>query len=285
MGDSTVFTFSIKAYDFQYSVMNQVRTFTLTVYQEYDTPLENVYFKATPNIVGRRVIQSLLTNEELMPTNYLYRPDDIYFGKASQVKYVHAYGMHASSIQTYINAIQKNHYNRRIVLGELKTAIARNDAQTDIVYEVVYSEIIDDLINPSGTSIPKTVPWPRTIPLDISSYFTAESDLYDTSGNAFTSFSSTYTNEVNPASLTNMRVELSNNIPQNTNKALLPRWMTTQQLNGSTLGFIQAWVLCYTLPGYSALVKNIIESNWDIFLIKFNEYSMAIFLTFVSFMP
>jgi hypothetical protein len=34
-------------------------------------------------------------------------------------------------------------------------------------------------------------------------------------------------------------------------------------LNGSTLGFIQAWVLCYTLPGYSALVKNIIESNWD----------------------
>jgi hypothetical protein len=38
--------------------------------------------------------------------------------------------------------------------------------------------------------------------------------------------------------------------------------MTSQQANGSTLGYVQAWVICYTKPGYSSIIKNNIDSNW-----------------------
>jgi hypothetical protein len=46
-----------------------------------------------------------------------------------------------------ILSVTRNHYWRNITLGELKTAVAR-DNNNNIIYEVVYSEVIDNLINP-----------------------------------------------------------------------------------------------------------------------------------------
>jgi hypothetical protein len=46
------------------------------------------------------------------------------------------------------------------------------------------------------------------------------------------------------------------------NSTLLPQWMTSQQANGSTLGYTQAWVICYTKPGFSDIIKTNIENNW-----------------------
>jgi hypothetical protein len=39
--------------------------------------------------------------------------------------------------------------------------------------------------------------------------------------------------------------------------------MTSQQANGSTLGYTQAWVICYTKPGFANTIKTNIENNWD----------------------
>ena len=57
---------------------------------------------------------------------------------------------------------------------------------------------------------------------------------------------------------------------QETNSALLPLWMTSQQNDGSTLGYTPAWVICYTLPGQSSLVKNNIETMWPYTLNQIN---------------
>ena len=46
--------------------------------------------------------------------------------------------------------------------------------------------------------------------------------------------------------------------------------MTSQQLNGSTLGFTQAWVICYTKPGHSDTIKNNIVNNWEYTLNQIN---------------
>ena len=61
--------------------------------------------------------------------------DDPYFGKASDVTCVHAYGMLISDINTYTQALEQNHYNRNFVLGPLKVAVAR-DSNFNIVYEL-----------------------------------------------------------------------------------------------------------------------------------------------------
>lgn len=261
-GSSMNWTFSITAFNPRYPVVSSEREFTLSIYQKYSKPTENIYFKATPNIEGRQIIQSLLNNEELIPQNYLYRPDDVYFGKADSVKYTHIYGMEPADLVTYINAININHYYRKLVLGEIKTAIAR-DSNNDILYEVVYADIVDDLINPQGVSLPQEIIWDYDIPLDLGPYFVSNTDVFTSSNLFFTSFSFGTIKKLYPASVTNMRTELLNVLPHNTDQDLLPKWMTSQQLDGNTLGYVKAWVIAYTLPDKSVTIKNNINNYWQ----------------------
>ena len=60
-----------------------------------------------------------------------------------------------------------------------------------------------------------------------------------------------------------MRTQVTGVIGQNADNTLLPLWMVTQQGGSNTLGFVQAWVVCYTLPGYSDAIKTNIEQNWQ----------------------
>jgi hypothetical protein len=46
--------------------------------------------------------------------------------------------------------------------------------------------------------------------------------------------------------------------------------MTSQQANGSTLGYTQAWVICYTKPSLANAIKTNIEANWPYKLNQIN---------------
>jgi hypothetical protein len=59
-------------------------------------------------------------------------------------------------------------------------------------------------------------------------------------------------------------------VGQVTQSTLLPLWMTSQQANGSTLGYTQAWVICYTKPGLANAIKTNIEVNWPYTLNQIN---------------
>lgn len=255
------FTFTVQVYAQEYPSLRSFKTFTLTVKQYYNQPIENVYFKMAPSIAGRAVLNSLLTDTTLIPDNLLYRKDDLYFGKSSTINIVQAYGVTSSSLSSYLNAIQTNHYCRDIVLGEIKTAIAR-DENGDILYEVVYSEIVDDLTNSSGVSIPREILWPEPINLNLGPWTVNDTDVFASYTDLYTSLSPGFTETLYPASLDNMRDVLVENLGQNIDINLLPKWMTSQQLNGNTLGYVRCWVICYTIPGASTTVKNNIETNW-----------------------
>ena len=327
------YSFTVRAFDPNNStVITSTKTFTLTVVQEFIKPTDTLYIECTPGIENRILIQDLLTNQTLIPDSYLYRPDDSNFGKATNVTYVHAYGIYASSLNEYIRAVQKNHYWRNITLGPLRTAVAK-DNDGNIVYEVVYSEIIDDLVHPnyttinagnfvigktytiktigttnwynigatsnkigtvfvatgkgtgtgtatlvtSTTSINEEIYWPRFIDLNLGPWYTSITDIYTsyiypveldivtqddifyitTQENQnlatnqgqptfYTSLTPGYARILYPNSLDNMRKRVQQELGYNTNSALLPLWMTSQQIDGSTTGFVQAWVICYT---------------------------------------
>jgi hypothetical protein len=226
--------------------------------------------------LGRQIIQSLLTDETLIPTEYLYRPDDNNFGKAENVKFVHVYGIESANIQTYLDAITYNHYYRKLILGEIKTAVARDDTGT-IMYEVVYSEIVDPLIRPDGVTLPQSIVWPTKIPLDEGPWYTAEANINSSASNVFTSYDFGTIRTLYPGSITNMRNELLANMNNDANQDLLPKWMTSQQVNGNTLGFINAWVICYTLPNYSTTIKDNINNNWQ-YKLNIIDFSVDRFL-------
>ena len=301
----TTFTFTVQAFSPLFDpVVQSSRTFTLTVTQEYIQPTDTLYIKCAPSIQDRNLIRTLLDSEQLIPDSYLYRPEDSNFGKATNVTYVHAYGIYANDLDAYVAAVTKNHYWRNITLGEINTAVAKND-QGEVIYEVVYSSVIDNLINPEGVSVSKEVFWPRFIDLNLGPWYTSVSNLYTSyigasiqgqsllteninnistedlftieteSGQPayYTSLSSGLARILYPNSLPNMREQVGDELGQEYNFRLYPKWMTSQQANGSTLGFTPAWVIAYCKPGtttlpngsvvsYAEKVKYNIENNW-----------------------
>jgi len=266
-GTTTEFSFTVQAYSTEYSSVGSSKSFTLDVLQEFSQPTDTLYIQATPSVNDRQILASLLDNDALIPPEFLYRENDQYFGKASSVIYEHAYGIYASDIEEYLIAVTQNHYWRSITLGELKTAVAKNSAG-EIIYEVVYSEVIDNLVNPSGVSIQQSIYWPRPIDLGLGPWYTSITDIYtsynkDLPPGYYTSRTPGYARRLYPNSLYNMRNRVGQVVGQVFNSTLLPLWMTSQQANGSTLGYTQAWVICYTKPGFADTIKSNIENRWD----------------------
>ena len=267
-GDTSEYIFLIEAFSPTYPLLAIQKQFKLTIRIDYPAVYENLYFKATPSLNDRDVLNTLLVNDELIPPEYLYRPTDPYFGKATNVSYVHAYGMNSSSIESYIDAVQKNHYWRQVILGDLKTAVAK-DKNGNVIYEVVYSQVVDELVNSqTGVSVPPEIYWPKYIDLNLGPWQISSTKIFtsfeEVLGQDYTtSLTPGQVRKLYPASFKNMREEVSSIIGNNYNVDLLPKWMTTQQSNGVILGYIQAWVICYTLPGYSDTIKENIVNNWD----------------------
>jgi len=207
------------------------KTFTVRMYRAYNYPYQNLFVLAMPPANDRLLINELLNNQEIFVPEYIYRPDDPNFGKSTQVKYEHAYGLAPDTLDTYVSSLYLNHYWKNLVLGQIETAQAL-DAAGNVIYEVVYSKIIDDLVNAAGESVSKIVNLPYAI-----------TDPGD---------GSTQLVQVYPNSLINMRDQVIDVVGQISTK--LPLWMTSKQTNGRVLGFTPSWVICYTQPGRSAQI-------------------------------
>jgi hypothetical protein len=266
VGDTTEFTFTVEAYSPSYSIVKSTKTFTIIVEQINSYPLDTLYIKATPSLEDRAIIETLLTDDALIPPEMLYRSADPKFGKATEIIYEHAFGIYASDISQYLAAVTKNHYWRNITLGELSTAVAK-DENGQIIYEVVYSNVIDNLINPEGVSISEEIFWPRLIDLSLGPWYTSVTTLYTSYASIlgtdyYTSLTPGYARILYPNSLYNMRGRVASELGQEPSSRVLPLWMTSQQADGNTLGYTQAWVICYTKPGYAETIKNNILEGW-----------------------
>jgi len=283
--DTAVYTFTIRAYSATIPLITSTREFTLTVRQTYDIPTDNLYIKCTPSLEDRDILATLLDDPLLIPDNSLYRPDDPNYGKANSVVYAHAYGIYSSDFKEYTEAVKKNHYWRNITLGQLKTAVAK-DENGEILYEVVYSTIIDNLqkYDPNydydyrySESVSEEIFWPRFIDLNLGPWYASSTEIYTSymfdqeavlitnlrqydlltqTGlpillqqgvpTFYTSLTPGYARILYPNSLENMRKRVEQDLGANYNFRLLPLWMTSQQNDGNTLGFTPAWVICYT---------------------------------------
>ena len=217
------FTFTVNAYSVN-GLVSVNRTFSITVIREYNEPYENLYIQAMPPQSDRDVITDLLQNSEIFPTDLIYRPTDPNFGVARNVVYYHAFGLRAATLEDYVESLDINHYWKNLTLGAIEVAQARDSSGT-VIYEVIYSRIIDDLVNAQGDSVGKQV----TLPYPIN-----EDD-------------STEIATVYPNSLINMRDQVIDTVGQISN--VLPLWMTSAQGSGEVLGFTPAWVIAYAKPG------------------------------------
>lgn len=218
------FDFTVEAYSSD-GLISVFRTFRIFLNRSYNTPYESLYIQAMPPSQDRAIIKDILQNTDLIPPSILYRKDDPYFGVTDEVKYVHAFSLDSATLEEYAQALEFNHFRKQLILGPLQTAQAL-DSDDNVIYEVVYSEIVDNGVNQQGESPPQSVQTAYPI--------IAEDE-------------STETSTVYPNSLINMRDQVIDTVGQTA--SVLPLWMTSKQTNGKVLGFTRAWVIAYTKPG------------------------------------
>lgn len=229
------YTFTVEAYNAEKQIATS-KTFNIIIDQKYTRPYETLYIKALTERQDRDTLNSLLDNQDIFNTNWIYRPDDPNFGKATAVEYQHAFGLYSSSLDDYVTAMQLNHYRKNLVLGEIKTAQAL-DANNNVIYEVVYSEINGGLLNNNGKSVSLSVALDTTANINGVDYTT-----------------------VYPASILNMQTRLINQTGQF--GEILPDWMKSKQTDGQVLGFTPAWVIAYTKPGRSKQIAYNVKQNF-----------------------
>jgi hypothetical protein len=218
-------------------VVSVFKEFTVRVRRAYNKPYQNLEVQAMPPANDRVLIAELLDNENIFVPEYIFRPTDPYFGKADRVVYQHAFGLSPDTLDRYVESLYLNHYWKELVLGAIETAQAL-DQDGNVVYEVVYSRIIDDLVNNQGESVGKIVnlAYPITGP----------------NGSQLL--------QVYPNSLDDMRDQVIDVVGQISTK--LPLWMTSKQTDGRVLGFTPAWVICYVNPGRARQVAYYIATQF-----------------------
>lgn len=230
-----VFTFTVNAYSSD-SLVNVYKTFSVRLIREYNEPYENLYIKAMPPQNDRNMISGLLQNQDVIPQSFVYRASDPNFGVAHSVIYNHAFGLTSSTYEEYMQSLIINHYWKNLTLGAVETAQA-TDAFGNVIYEVVYSRVVDDQVNSQGQSVSKSVTLPYTTIVDGETVST-----------------------VYPNSLINMRNQVIDVVGQISKT--LPLWMLSKQTNGRVLGFTPAWVICYTNPGRSKQIVYNIQQTY-----------------------
>jgi len=200
-------------------------------------PYENVYLKSLTTERQRNLFKEITDNKIVFPDALIYRPDDPNFGVTRSFKFLFLPGLTPSAASTFYDAVKYNHYNKTINFGNIKTAVSK-DSYGNIVYEVVYVDVIDtEAYDTQGPGLETK--------LNIQNGYIYGDQEYKT---------------IYPNSFRNMQTRIENSIGY-TNRSALPNWMLSVQKDGMVLGLIRAIVLAYVKPGSSELVAYRLKSS------------------------
>jgi hypothetical protein len=218
--------------------------FSINVRQTNSTTYTLIYAKPFLKQSKRTEFLEFIRNEEIFIPDLLYRPNDPFFGKQKEFNLVIDYGVERLLTTNYANLMQTNFDRRKIALGGLKTAVAKNSDGT-VRHEIIYIEVIDKHVNSDRISIP------REITFNDNTYY--------------------------PSSIPNMRAKLATEAKFTTVRN--PSFTNFLQ-EGELVkpGYIAFVPLCFTLPEKSAtIIRKIKESGF-----KFNTFDFEIDRVIVS---
>lgn len=220
----TVFTFTVEVYDSTGDI-STFKTFSITVNLYNTVPYNNLYALGLISAEDRHSLEYVFSDPSVIDVDNVYRSSDPFFGVSKDIRLLVASGIHPASSDDMQSAVSNAHYNKRVRLGQIKTARAL-DSSDNVKYEVVYIVVEDSKITDEGVSSGRSL----------------------NLGNV--SISGGFDPIIYPNSFENMRLEVYDAITQS-NKQALPSWMNSKQSDGRVLGHINAAVLCYTKPGKS----------------------------------
>jgi hypothetical protein len=172
-------------------------------------------------------------------------------------------GIESTEAIKYVQAMSRNHYKKRIRFGDVKMAMAKDPKTQEIVYELIYVEVIDEY-EKDGKSISETVNLSNTIKSKVLISYDAisvDSDI------PFVSDSDHQ--RIFPNSIRSMRERVRG--VGDSDREFLPLWMRSIQDAASfEPGYVKALPLCYSKPGTAVnIMARIKAANFDFKLIDF----------------
>jgi len=247
------FTFTIKARDsVNFATVN--RTFTLTVRVENNQTFANLYVKAFQTKPKRLAWYNFITDAVIFRPADLYRYGDENFGVQTDLRVLIFAGIESVAAVKYVQAMSRNHYQKRLKFGSLKTAKAKDPVTQETIYEIIYVEIVDDL-EKNGRSISQTVNLPNNINSKVLISYDAikiDSDIPLVSDSDH--------QRVFPNSIKNMRSRIES--VGDRDREFLPLWMrSTQEQAAYETGYVQVLPLCYCKPGAAENVAARIKAS------------------------
>ncbi len=277
--DSTrSFTFTVTVSD-QYQASASTKEFTL----EVDIPFTTVEYGSmmghSTSFIDQNIFYKIAQDSDINSPNYIFRGEDTNYGMKASPEILLLAGLQQQTLTTFQQQMEQNHAPKRLRFGDLKTAIAKQDGK--IVYEVVYLEMKDELVNNDGdaigssfnlrTEVTKSILGPRAGTTNL----TADADEYNVTTNSGLSFSTSgskvrFASQLSsdlgiiatlyPNAVENMRTRMKS--LGHKEWTHLPLWMRTIQSGGKApLGYILAVPICFCKPGTSSLLKKRIEDK------------------------
>ncbi len=242
------YTFTVRAQDVhELSAID--REFTLNVNLHDNKKYTKAWIKPYMSLDKRKVFREFVSDTFVFPQSSMYRYYDSNFGVQTEIKLILEFGIEQQNLADYLPALRENFYRRRFYFGDIKIAVASNSTGTSI-YEVVYIDIIDNMIQTMPGNILGTV----------NNVLHANNTIYY------------------PSSIDNMKYQLRN-LTLNNNDFIgvddqnLPLFMKTpQQGDYKPAGYMRVMPLCYVLPGEGQkIISRIKLSGFD-----FKQFDMDI---------
>ena len=136
------FVFSVLARDrFGFSAV--VREFTINLVDVDSKVYSNVYMQPFIKLNQRQLFSNFINNNSIFTPSYIYRPSDPNFGIQKNLRSLAYAGIEQKKIDSFVAAAALNHKKKRFKFGEIKIAVAKQPGTNDVIYEVVYVEIVD----------------------------------------------------------------------------------------------------------------------------------------------
>jgi hypothetical protein len=299
--DSTrAFTFTVTVSD-QYQSSATSQEFTLNISIPYTTvEYGNMTGHAT-SFIDQNVFYNIAQDPTINSPEYVYRPEDPTFGMKNKAEMLLLAGLEAQTLTAFQQQMEQNHASKTLYFGNIKTAEAKEDGV--VKYEVVYVEMIDNMVNSKGESVASSIKLRDAIakpilgPRASSTNATTDYQEYEITTDGGLSFSTSgskvrYANQLSadlgfmthlyPNAVANMRSRMKS--LGNKEYTYLPLWMrTTQSDTLGPLGYVMAVPVCYCKPGTSAILKKRIEDkNIDFKNIQFTIDRYAVSKSVVS---
>ena len=257
-----LFKFQIKARD-GLNVTESIKDFFVLVDADNQKTYANLFIKAFQDKTKRLQWFNFITDANVFRFEEIYRYSDVNFGVQPELKVLVFAGIESVEAVRYVQAMSRNHYLKQIKFGEVKSAKAKDPDTQEVIYEVIYVTVEDEL-EKNGKSISTTIELPNNINSRVlvsQSAISVDSDIPFVSDRDH--------QRIFPNSIRNMRRRIRS--AGERDRTFLPLWMrSVQDQSFVETGYIKALILCYAKPGFSeTIVSRIKATGFDFKAIDF----------------